>query len=143
VRVGAGVVDLHEGDDVIALGASCFASHVTVSAVLVVPKPASLSMEQAAAIPITFLTASIALLEVGRLAKGERVLIHAAAGGVGMAALQLAKHVGAEIFATAGSDEKRAFLRSLGVAHVMDLAFARLRSRRPRRVRRRRHRRSC
>ena len=64
---------------------------------------------------------------LGRVAAGERVLIHAGAGGVGLAALQICQSVGAEVFATAGSPEKRDFLRSLGVAHVFDsrsLAFA-------------------
>ncbi|MGH2621008.1 MAG: type I polyketide synthase, partial [Anaerolineales bacterium] len=60
------------------------------------------------------------LHHLARLRAGERILIHAAAGGVGLAAIQFAQHVGAEIFATAGSPEKREFLRSLGVRHVMD-----------------------
>jgi phthiocerol/phenolphthiocerol synthesis type-I polyketide synthase C len=67
------------------------------------------------------------LHELARLREGERVLIHGAAGGVGIAAIQLAKHMGAEIFATAGSDEKRDFVRLLGADHVFDsrsLAFA-------------------
>ncbi len=66
------------------------------------------------------MTAYYALHHLGRLSKGERVLIHAAAGGVGQAALQIAQHVGAEIFATAGTPEKRAFLSQQGVQHVMD-----------------------
>jgi len=118
--VGPGVSGLKVGDEVIGLGAACFGSHATVSSTLTVRKPDNFSFAEAAAIPVTFLTAYIALVQVGRLAKGERVLIHAATGGVGMAAVQLAKHVGAEIFATAGSDEKRALLRSMGVPHVMD-----------------------
>ena len=67
-----------------------------------------------------FLTAYYALAEVARLRRGERVLIHSAAGGVGLAAVQVAQWLGAEIFATAGNDEKRDFLRGLGVRHVMD-----------------------
>ena len=55
-----------------------------------------------------------------RLQAGERVLIHSATGGTGMAALQIARHLGAEIFATAGSEEKRAWLRQQGITHVMD-----------------------
>src|SRR5690606_22728155 len=66
------------------------------------------------------LTTYHALYELAGLREGERVLIHAAAGGVGMAAVQLALRAGAEVFATAGSPEKREFLRRLGVAHVMD-----------------------
>ncbi len=118
--VGAGVDGLKVGDQVIGVGPSCFASYVTLRSALVVPKPPSLSMEQAATLAVTFLTAHISLLQIGRLAKGERVLIHAAAGGVGLAAVQIAQQAGAEIFATAGSEDKRAYLRSLGVAHVMD-----------------------
>ena len=74
-----------------------------------------------------FLTAYYALIHVARLQKGERVLIHNAAGGVGLSAVQVAQSVGAEIFATAGSPEKREFLHSLGIQYVMDsrtLAFA-------------------
>jgi len=67
-----------------------------------------------------FLTAYYALAEVARLQPGERVLIHSAAGGVGLAAVQVAQWLGAEIYATAGSDEKRDFLRDLGLRHVMD-----------------------
>jgi NADPH:quinone reductase-like Zn-dependent oxidoreductase/acyl carrier protein len=84
------------------------------------PKPERLSFEEAATVPIAFFTAHYALSHLGRLAEGERVLIHAAAGGVGQAAVRIAQRVGAEIFATAGSPEKRAFLSSLGIEHVMD-----------------------
>src|SRR5207302_9094177 len=86
-----------------------------------------LSFEEAAAIPVTFLTAHYAVNHLARMGEGERVLIHAAAGGVGLSAVQLAQRAGAEIFATAGSPEKRAFLQYIGVKHVMDsrsLAFA-------------------
>ena len=76
--------------------------------------------DQACTIPITFLTAYYALRHLAGLQQGERVLVHAGAGGVGQAAIQIAQHVGAEIFATAGSDEKREFLRALGVQHVMN-----------------------
>ena len=77
-------------------------------------------MEDAAGIPIVFLTAAYAINTLAGLKKGERILIHAAAGGVGLAAVQLAQQIGAEIFATAGHEEKREYLRSLGVEHVMD-----------------------
>src|SRR5690606_35736024 len=83
-------------------------------------KPAQISFEQAATIPITFLTAAYALETLGHMQSGERVLIHAGAGGVGLAAIQLAKLAGAEIFATAGSPEKRDMLTALGVQHVLD-----------------------
>ena len=91
------------------------------------PKPPLISFEEAATIPIAFLTAAYALEDLGRLAAEERVLIHSASGGVGLAALQLARRTGALVFATAGTTEKRAYLEGLGVPHVMDsrsLAFA-------------------
>src|SRR6185369_15044825 len=74
----------------------------------------------AATIPIPFLTAEYALNRLARMKAGDRVLIHAATGGVGLAALQIAQRAGAEIFATAGSPEKRQYLQSLGVEHVMN-----------------------
>ncbi len=82
--------------------------------------PEAMTFDDAATIPITFLTALYALAKIGRLTAGERVLIHAAAGGVGMAAVQIAQRLGAEVYATAGSDRKRDLLRSLGVRHVFD-----------------------
>ncbi len=90
-------------------------------------KPPQLSFEEAATLPIAFLTASYALDHLAHLSAGERVLIHSATGGVGLAAVQLARRVGAEIFATAGTPEKREYLKGLGIEHVMDsrsLAFA-------------------
>ena len=120
VAVGDGVEGLKVGDEVLAGAPACFGSFVTTKPSLVVPKPAHLSFEEAATIPIAFLTAYYALHRLGRLGEGERVLIHAAAGGVGLAAVQLAQQVGAEIFATAGTPEKREFLRSLGIRYVMD-----------------------
>jgi len=119
-RVGEDVRDLAPGRAVVAVAPFGFARFATTRACLVAPKPAGLSFAQAAAAPIAFLTASWALEESARLGPGERVLIHAATGGVGLAALQLARARGAEVFATAGSAEKRAFLRELGVEHVMD-----------------------
>ncbi len=120
VRTGPGVEHLRVGDDVVALAPSCLGSYVTTDATLVAGKPAHLTFEDAVTIPLTFMTAYYALHHLGRLSRGERVLIHAAAGGVGQAALQIAQHVGAEIFATAGTPEKRAFLEQQGVEHVMD-----------------------
>src|SRR5262249_2967975 len=103
------------------------ASHLTVDAAFVVPKPASLGFEEAATVPVVFLTASYALRKLARLRAGERVLIHSAAGGTGLAARQIARLLGAEVLATAGSPQRRALLRTLGVRHVMDsrsLTFA-------------------
>ena len=103
------------------------ASDVVARADLTVPLPASLSYEEGASIPIAFTTAYFTLIHLAHLKRGERVLIHAAAGGVGLAAVQLAKRLGAEVFATAGSPAKRAYLESLGVRQVFDsrsLGFA-------------------
>ena len=72
--------------------------------------------------PVTFVTAIYALGTLGKLATGEFVLIHAAAGGVGLAAIQYAKLRGATVIATAGSEVKRAFLRLAGADHVLELA---------------------
>jgi acyl transferase domain-containing protein/acyl carrier protein len=118
--LGEGVEGLAVGDEVMAIAPASFSAFVTTDASLVAPVPAGFGFEEAATIPIAFLTADYALRHLGRLQRGERVLIHAAAGGVGLAALQLAQHIGAEVFATAGSPEKRALLESLGVRHVMD-----------------------
>jgi NADPH:quinone reductase-like Zn-dependent oxidoreductase/thioesterase domain-containing protein/acyl carrier protein len=85
-----------------------------------VRKPSSLTFEEAATIPVAFMTAWYALHHLGRIQRGEKILIHSATGGVGLAAIQVARLAGAEIFATAGNEEKRTYLREMGVRHVMD-----------------------
>ncbi len=125
--VGEGVEGLKPGDEVIGVAYGTVASHVTTPAEFVLPKPASLDFEEAAAVPVAFVTSYISLVKLARLQPGERVLIHAATGGVGLAAIQIARDLGAEIFATAGTPEKREYLRSLGVEEIFDsrtLAFA-------------------
>ena len=117
--VGPNVTHVQTGDTVMALGDGTFASHLVTRAEFVSPIPATLSPVEAATLPITFLTAFYGLHHLARIQPGDRILIHAAAGGVGMAAVQLAQQAGAEIFGTAGSPEKRALLKSLGVQHVM------------------------
>ncbi|MFN6479644.1 SDR family NAD(P)-dependent oxidoreductase [Nostoc sp. DedQUE07] len=127
VALGEGVEGFEIGDEVIAFGDGCFSRFLTTSALSVALKPKHLSLEAAATIPVAFTTAYYSLIQLGRLSKGDRVLIHAAAGGVGMAAVQIAQWIGAEIFATAGNPEKRAFLHSIGIEHVFDsrsVAFA-------------------
>ncbi len=127
VRVGENVRDCKVGDEVIAVTVGGFSSYVTTDITLVVPKPHAMSFAEAATIPLASLTAYYALHVVGNIKAGDRILIHAAAGGVGLAAMQLAQRAGAEVYATAGSAEKRAFLKSLGVQHVYNsrsLAFA-------------------
>ena len=118
--VGDGVEEFHVGDEVIAYAHGSFGSFATVPSDFVAHRPKRLSLEEAATIPIVFLTAHYTLRCLAEIKRGDRVLIHAASGGLGMAAVQLAQLAGAEIFATAGSPEKRAFLKSLGVRHVMD-----------------------
>lgn len=118
--VGEGVTGMHTGMRVLAFAPACFSSHVVVSTRAVAPIPGDLSFEEAATIPSTFFTAYYALLHLAQIEAGERVLLHGGAGGVGLAALQIAKWRGAEVFATAGSPEKRALLRLLGADHVLD-----------------------
>lgn len=125
--VGPGVEAFAPGSEVIAFAPHAFATRVVTAAGAVADKPAGWSFEAAATVPITYFTVYYALHHLARLSPGERVLIHGAAGGVGIAAIRLAQHLGAEIYATAGSEERRQFVRQLGVAHVLDsrsLAFA-------------------
>ncbi|BAZ08809.1 beta-ketoacyl synthase [Calothrix sp. NIES-4071] len=119
VAIGERVKGFKIGEPVIALAPGSFSQYVTVSATSVIPKPKQLSFEEAASIPVNFLTAYYALHHVAKIRKGERVLIHAAAGGTGMAAVQIAQQAGAEVFATA-SPAKWEILRAMGVKHIMN-----------------------
>ncbi|MEO0540609.1 MAG: SDR family NAD(P)-dependent oxidoreductase, partial [Cyanobacteria bacterium P01_A01_bin.105] len=119
VTLGPGVESFAIGDAVLALAAGSFCQYVTVPVALVAPQPKTLNSLEAATIPANFLTADYALRQVANLRKGEKVLIHAAAGGTGMAAVRLAQRIGAEVFATA-SPSKWGALRSQGVTHVMN-----------------------
>ncbi|MEE8526151.1 MAG: SDR family NAD(P)-dependent oxidoreductase [Thermoanaerobaculia bacterium] len=116
--LGERVKDLAVGDEVVALAPASFGSQVTVPAAWVIPKPAAVTLEDAATIPVAFLTAYHGLHRLAGLENGRKVLIHAAAGGVGSAAVQLAQRVGAEVFATA-SPGKWAALKARGVHHLM------------------------
>lgn len=118
--IGEGVTDFNVGDEVLGVAPFSFGSHAVTNSIGVVPKPKSITHEEAATIPIAFLTAHYALLYLARIEPGEKVLIHAGAGGVGLAAIQICQAIGAQVFATAGSDEKRDYLRSLGVEHVFN-----------------------
>lgn len=111
---------LREGDRVAVIAPNCFASHVVVDERFACGVPESVSSEDAAGLLIPYLTAWLALVDLARARRGESVLIHSAAGGVGMAAVFVAKLLGLRIFATAGSHPKREYVRSLGVEHVMD-----------------------
>jgi NADPH:quinone reductase-like Zn-dependent oxidoreductase len=118
--LGEGVSDLAVGDRVMAgtrFGGQ--AELVTVPAGQVLPLPDRLSFEQGAAFPVNYGTAYAALIIMGSLREGDRVLIHAAGGGVGIAATQIARNVGAEIFGTA-SPAKHEAIRAQGVTHTID-----------------------
>ncbi|CAN7214500.1 SDR family NAD(P)-dependent oxidoreductase [Pararhizobium sp. LjRoot238] len=126
VAIGSGVTDLSVGDAVMAIAPAAFSTHAVVSRSGVAKLPETVSPVAAATVPVAFLTAYYAMMELGRIRAGETILIHGAAGGVGLAALQVAKLAGAKVIATAGTREKRRFLKMLGADHVFDsrsLAF--------------------
>ncbi|TVP48085.1 MAG: SDR family NAD(P)-dependent oxidoreductase [Gemmatimonadales bacterium] len=118
--VGEGVGNFEVGDEVVAMGPGAFRSFLTVPVAAVHRKPERLSFVEAATVPITFLTAWYGLHHLAGIREGDRVLVHAAAGGVGLAAVQIALRAGAEVFGTAGTSEKRSFLRSFGVHHALN-----------------------
>lgn len=115
--IGEDVKDFAIHDQVMALAWDSFSDTVNVDAQLVAKKPTHLSFDEAASIPLVFLTVYNSLIKLGQLKKGEKVLIHAAAGGIGMAAIQIAQHAGADIYATA-SPGKWEFLKSKGIQHI-------------------------
>ncbi|MFF1545812.1 SDR family NAD(P)-dependent oxidoreductase [Streptomyces sp. NPDC058291] len=118
--VGANVTHLTPGDRVYALAPRSLSSHVTVNARLVGTIPDGMTFTEAATLPVVYFTVHHALERLARLQAGETVLIHGAAGGIGLAALQLAQARGAHVIATAGTPAKRDLLRMLGVRHVLD-----------------------
>jgi NADPH:quinone reductase-like Zn-dependent oxidoreductase/NAD(P)-dependent dehydrogenase (short-subunit alcohol dehydrogenase family)/acyl carrier protein len=125
--VASDVAGLSIGDRVAGLAPAALSSRVITAAHAVMRIPSEISFAAAATVPVTFVTAVYALGTLGKLSAGEHVLIHAAAGGVGLAAIQYAKYRGAIVIATAGSDVKRGFLRLAGADHVLDsrdLGFA-------------------
>ncbi|MGY6272312.1 SDR family NAD(P)-dependent oxidoreductase [Achromobacter denitrificans] len=120
VRCGAAVSDYAPGDAVMGFGPASFGDRVVTGTTAVSLIPEGVAFEAAATMPSTFFTVYYALHHLARLAPGEKVLIHGAAGGVGIAAIQYAQWRGAEIHATAGTEEKRDFLRLMGVPHIYD-----------------------
>ncbi len=120
--VGPDVDALRVGDPVVGIGldGGAFASHATLSERWVARIPDGLDPVAAAGVPAVFATAWYALREVARLRAGERVLVHSATGGTGLAAIAVARLLGAEVVATAGTAAKRDHLRALGVEHVLD-----------------------
>jgi myxalamid-type polyketide synthase MxaB len=119
-KVGPGVKRFKPGDEVLGVAPYSFASRAITADYALVHKPDRLSHLEACTIPIAFLTAYYALVRLANLQPGEHVLIHAGAGGVGLAAIQIAQQIGATIYATAGSEEKREYLHALGVTRVMN-----------------------
>ncbi|MFJ1299445.1 SDR family NAD(P)-dependent oxidoreductase [Pseudomonadota bacterium AL_CKDN230030165-1A_HGKHYDSX7] len=119
-RVGSEVQDYRPGDRVVGFGPASFSNRVLTTGDAIAHIPRGLSAAAAATIPSTFFTVYYALNHLARLEAGERILIHGAAGGVGIAAIQYAQALGAEVHATAGTPEKRDFLRLLGVRHIYD-----------------------
>ena len=118
--VGSDVTHFRRGDRVFGLAVFGLSTQTIARASDIHRIPNHLSFEEAATIPVVFMTSWHALKNVARLRKGERVLVHAGAGGVGMAAVQIAHHLGAEVIASAGSPAKRTLLQTLGVKHVID-----------------------
>lgn len=117
--VGSAVTRFKPGDAVFACYERGLAEYVCVPADKLTPKPANLSFEEAAAVPMAALTALQGLRDHGRIAAGQRVMIHGASGGVGTFAVQLARHFGAEVTAVTSS-AKLAMAQVLGANHVID-----------------------
>jgi acyl transferase domain-containing protein/acyl carrier protein len=120
LQCGHGVNGLAPGDGVCGVVPGAFGSVVNVDSRAVFKMPSEMTFAEAATLPTVFLTAHHTLVRLARIRPEEAVLIHAAAGGVGQAAIQVARDRGAHIFATAGSDKKRQFLQTQGIANVMD-----------------------
>lgn len=119
VAIGSNVEKFNIGDRVMAIVENGFSSHVAVDQALAHIIPRGVSFSQAATLSVAFVTAAHSLLSLAKLKKGERVLIHNATGGVGMAALQIATEKGANIFASA-SKNKQGDLRQMGITQVFD-----------------------
>lgn len=119
-EVGEGITGFAPGDRVMGMGKGFLRRFAAADARFLMHVPAGVPLTEAATIPAAFMTAHYALVDIGRLAGDEQVLVHLATGGVGLAAIQVAREIGADILASAGSDAKRAFLRELGITHVMN-----------------------
>ncbi|OJF16269.1 type I polyketide synthase [Couchioplanes caeruleus] len=121
VEVADDVTTLAPGDRVTGMVAGGFGTHAIADHRVLTTFPAHWTFAQASAVPVAFLTAWYALRDLAGLAAGERILVHAATGGVGMAATQIARHLGAEVYATAGTP-KQHLLRADGFdgAHLAD-----------------------
>jgi len=120
-EVGADVHELRPGDQVLGFARGAFAQYATADDALIVPKPAGLSFEQAAALPLAAVTALHAIRDRGHVQPGQRVLVNGAAGGVGTFAVQIAAALGAEVTGVC-SARNTDMVRSLGATHVVDYA---------------------
>ncbi len=118
---GSEVTEIRVGDRVMGYSRQgSHAEYVAVNADRVIAIPPSMSYAEAAALVVTGMTTYHGLVTLAHLKKGERLLVHAAAGGVGIATLQLGRHIGAEIYATAGSDEKVSVALAHGATHAVN-----------------------
>lgn len=119
IAKGSAVKDITLGSNVVMMGTGLFGTEVVVSETDVYMLPKTLSIQEGASVPIVYLTANYALNHLAKLQQKQKVLIHAATGGVGLAAIAFAKRAGAEIYATA-SQEKQAYLKAQGITYVYD-----------------------
>ncbi len=125
--VGKNVKKFNVNDRVVGFNSSCFSDHTVCTPDTLVKIPFGMSYASAATIPTTFLTVYYSLKYLANIQPGERILIHGAAGGVGLAAIQIAQWLGAEIYATVGSKDKKDFITLLGVNRIYnsrDFTFA-------------------
>ncbi len=120
IAAGKDVRHVKPGDKVFGLAVHGLATHTLARGADVLPIPGGMTPEEAATLPVVFMTAWHSLKNVARLRKGETILVHSGLGGVGMAAIQIAQHLGATVIASAGSPHKRALLATMGVRHVID-----------------------
>ena len=128
--VGAGVKHLKVGDAVAAFGGTGgFATHAVVDAALVMPLPPGFAFDDAAAFILTYATTHHALVDRGQLKSGETLLVLGAAGGVGTAAIQIGKVLGARVIAASSSDEKGELCRSIGADETINYATSNIRDR--------------
>ncbi len=124
--IGSDVEGWAVGNRVMGFAPASLGTRVVTMADALASIPPGMSFAAAATIPVTFVTVTYALGHLAKLAPGEYVLVHAAGGGVGLSAIQYAKHCGAVVIATAGSEVKRSFLRLAGADHVLDSARSRV-----------------
>ncbi len=117
-KTGLGVTDFKPGDHVVGFAPASFSNRIITKTNAITHIPNDMAFTAAATIPSTFFTVYYALHHQARLQAGEKILIHGAAGGVGIAAIQVARWLGAEIHATVGSEEKRDFLKLTGIEHI-------------------------